>query len=118
MGCDEAFTRVNRDIEWTLRSVRHVNRKLEAHKENWRTWSTQAEERSVQEWYAQAEINKKLQLEDAAQKRTIEEQQRQIDHLYQLLNGVYGELEQQKNYYRSMEKSSQLPEAVKKEHQP
>ena len=109
VGCNEAFNRVHRNLDWTLRSIRHVNRKLEAHKEGYRAWTTQAEERSVQEWYAQAEINRKLQLENTAQQQKLEEQQKHIDYLYQMLNAVYGELERKK--------ASKVSEEDKKDHQ-
>ena len=118
VGCHEEFSRVNRDIDWTLRTVRHVNRKLENLKGEWRTWTSQAEERAVKEWYAQTDINNKLRAENATQQRIIEAQQRQIDHLYLLINEVYGNLERQKSNCRGGENSSQFPAAAKEaEHQ-
>lgn len=106
---------MNRDIDWTLRFVRHVNRKLEAHKEESRAWASQEEERSVQEWYAQDDINKRLKLENEKQKCIIESQQRQIEHLYQMINDIYGEREMQEAQDRSRKKQNTLPESVKEE---
>lgn len=91
--CDEAFSRVNRDLEWTSRTIRHVNRKIEAHKEEWRAWASQAEDRSVQEWYSQATINKKRKQENEELKSIIENQQSQIEHLHHLINSLYMERE-------------------------
>jgi len=72
--CDEEFSRLHCDMEWTVKTVRHVNRKLESHKGEWRAWATQAEARSIQEWYSQTSINKKLKQENEELKRLVENQ--------------------------------------------
>jgi len=89
ISCDEEFSRVHGDMEWTLWVIRHVNKKFENNKGQWGAWENQSEIRTVQEWHAQTLINKQLKKENGDLKEIVESQGQQIAQLQHLVNGLY-----------------------------
>jgi len=87
--CTEEFHRVHRDIDWTLKTVRHVNKKLENHKNGNSEWCINKEECRVKEWLAQIQHNNQLKLEIKELKDTVKEQGAQLAQLKQLINGLF-----------------------------
>jgi len=75
---NEEFHRVHKDIEWTLKIVRHIKKKLENHKLENSEWCRNEEEHRVKEWFAQIQHNNQLKLEIKELKDIIKEQGAQL----------------------------------------
>lgn len=102
--CDDEFSRVHRDMECTLRTIRNVNKKLKDHKGEWGAWATQAETRTVQEWYSQSLINKQLKKDNKDPKGIVEAQGHQITHLHHLVNEMF-----MNRGFQILQESNKLP---------
>jgi len=72
-----------------LRTIRHVNKKLENHKKETGEWNRKEEERRIKEWFAQIQLNNQLKLENEELKDTVKEKGIQLSQLKQLINTLF-----------------------------
>lgn len=87
--CVSEFNHLHRDLEWSFKIARNINRKFETHRTEWKNQANREEEREVKEWNTQTLVNNYVKTEMAKLQETVRTQTHQIIQLQHLVNSMF-----------------------------